>query len=84
MSVDKIEATGVTLSNRGQLVLPTPVEVVFRDGSTERFCLTVETWFSKETYVWISKGKTPIASVTVDPGHVLPDDDRTNNKRTAP
>jgi hypothetical protein len=73
----------VTLSNRGQLVLPTTVEVVFKDGSKQRVKLPVETWMSKGTYVWTLEHKTPIASVTVDPDHVLPDDDRSNNQKKA-
>jgi Peptidase family M1 domain len=83
VSVDKIEGSVVTLSNRGQLVLPTTVEVVFKDGSKQRVKLPVETWMSKGTYVWTLENKTPIASVTVDPDHVLPDDDRSNNEKKA-
>lgn len=84
VAVDSIEGTSFTLSNRGQLVLPTPVEIVFRDGSKTRFQLPVETWESKGTYVWNSGDTAPIASVTVDPDHVLPDDDRDNNRKTVP
>lgn len=84
VAVDKIEGTSFTLSNRGQLVLPTPVEVTFRDGTKTKFRVPVETWESKGTYVWNSGGTTPVTSVTVDPDHVLPDGDRTNNTLTAP
>ena len=83
VAVDKIDGSTVTLSNRGQLVLPTTVEVTFKDGSKERQKLPVETWLSKGTYAWTLDNKSPIASVTVDPDHVLPDDDRTNNSKTA-
>ena len=83
MAVDKIEGSTVTLSNRGQLVLPTTVEVTFKDGSKTRQKLPVETWLSKGTYAWTLDSKSPIASVTVDPDHLLPDDDRTNNSKTA-
>ena len=80
VAVDTIEGTSFTLSNRGQLVLPTPVEVVFGDGTKTRFTVPVETWESKGTYVWSSGGTAAIVSVTVDPEHVLPDDDRGNNR----
>jgi hypothetical protein len=39
--------------------------------------LPVETWESKGEAVWT--GDKPVTSATVDPDHVLPDDDRANN-----
>jgi hypothetical protein len=81
VAVDKIEGSTVTISNRGQLVLPTTVEVRFKDGTKTRVKLPVETWLSKGTYVWTLENKTPIAEVIVDPDHVLPDDDRSNNEK---
>jgi hypothetical protein len=79
VAVDKVDGSSVTLSNRGQLVLPTPVEVTFKDGTKERMTLPVETWLHQATFVWELESKEPIASVVVDPDHVLPDDDRSNN-----
>ncbi len=83
VSVDGVSGTGFTLSNHGQLVLPTPVEVTFADGSKTRFKLPVEAWLTKGTYVWRSEGKVAVSSVTVDPDHKLPDDDRSNNTKAA-
>jgi aminopeptidase N len=83
VAVDKIEGSAVTLSNRGQLVLPTTVEVMFKDGTKERVKLPVETWLWQGKYVWTLDNKAPIASVLVDPDHVLPDDDRSNNEKKA-
>jgi aminopeptidase N len=83
VSVDKIEGQQVTITNRGQLVLPTTVEAVFTDGTKERVKLPIETWLSKKTYTWTLDSKTPIASVIADPDHVLPDDDRSNNVKKA-
>jgi hypothetical protein len=59
------------------LVLPATVEVTYTDGTKSRFRLPVESWESKSELVWA--GEKPIASATVDPDHVLPDDDRSNN-----
>ena len=81
VSVDKIDGSTVTLSNHGQLVLPTTVEAIFADGTRTRVKLPVETWLSKGTYLWTLEKKTPIASVVVDPDHQLPDDDRSNNEK---
>jgi hypothetical protein len=83
VAVDKIDGSTVTLSNRGQLVLPTPVEVTFKDGTKSRVTLPVETWMQSGTYEWTLENKSPIASVVVDPDHVLPDDDRSNNSMKA-
>jgi hypothetical protein len=71
----------VTISNKGQLVLPTPVEVRFKDGTKTRVTLPVETWLSKGVYTWTLENKAGIAEVVVDPDHVLPDDDRSNNSK---
>ena len=83
VAVDKIDGGAVTLSNRGQLVLPTTVEATFQDGSKTRILLPVETWMVKGTYTWTPESKSPIAMVVVDPDHVLPDDDRSNNMMKA-
>jgi hypothetical protein len=83
MSVDKIAGAQVTISNRGQLVLPATVEAKFKDGTSTRIKLPVETWLSKGELVWTVPGGKAIESVVVDPDHVLPDDDRSNNQRTA-
>ncbi len=84
VAVDKIAGNVVTISNRGQFVLPTPVEVVFKDGSKLRVKLPVETWLTKGLYEWTIDDKPPIVSVTSDPNHELPDEDRSNNQKTVP
>jgi hypothetical protein len=81
VSVDKIDGEQVTITNRGQLLLPTTVEATFTDGTKTRIKLPVETWLSKKNYIWTLDSKTPIATVTADPDHVLPDDDRSNNAK---
>ena len=81
MAVDKVARSQVTISNRGQLVLPATVEAKFRDGTSVRVKVPVETWLSNGTFVWNVEGGKPIASVVIDPDHVLPDDDRSNNEK---
>jgi aminopeptidase N len=83
VALEKIDGASVTLSNRGQLVLPTTVEATFKDGSKTRVLLPVEAWLSKGTYVWTPRADASIAMVVVDPDHVLPDDDRSNNEMKA-
>ena len=81
MSVDKVEATQATISNRGQLLLPATVEVKFKDGTNTRFKLPIETWLTKASFNWPAPAGKMISSVTIDPDHVLPDDDRSNNAK---
>lgn len=81
MSVDKVEATQATISNRGQLLLPATVEVKFKDGTNTRFKLPIETWLSKASFNWPAPAGKMISGVTIDPDHILPDDDRSNNAK---
>lgn len=83
LAVEKIDGATMTLVNKDQLVLPATVEVKFKDGTSERFRLPWETWLNKGEYEWSSDDKKPIASVTIDPDHKLPDDDRSNNTKSA-
>ncbi|WP_433968277.1 hypothetical protein [Tunturiibacter gelidiferens] len=73
VAVDKVEGSVVTISNRGQLVLPTPVKVRFKSGEKLRMTLPAETWMQKGTYTWTLESKAPIAEVIIDPDHMLPD-----------
>lgn len=81
LAIDRIDGSEVTISNRGQLVLPATVQVKFKDGASTQFQLPAETWLSKGTYVWTAPPGKQIASAVIDPRHVLPDDERGNNTR---
>ncbi len=81
MAIKAIDGDQLTIENKGQLVLPATVEVKFTDGTTTRFRVPVETWESKGEVMW--NGYKPIASATIDPDHMLPDDDRADNTMTA-
>ena len=69
----------VTIANLGPLVLPATVQVDFADGTNRRFKLPVETWLVKSRYIASLDSRQPILAVTVDPDHVLPDNNRLNN-----
>jgi hypothetical protein len=77
---DYHQGANVTIANHGQLVLPVIVQVNFQDGSSTRVKLPVETWLQKTTYTLNVDSKQPIVSVIVDPDHVVPDNDRSNNE----
>ena len=69
----------VTIENRDPLVLPATVEIEFADGTRLRIQLPVETWMHKKMTTLFVDGTQAIVSVTVDPDHILPDKDRSNN-----
>jgi hypothetical protein len=87
LAVDSATYTGgdpkngltVTVSARRPLVMPAPLEVVYADGTKDRIRIPAEAWLSKGTASFRFTGDKPVVSVTVDPDHMLPDSDRTNN-----
>ena len=74
----------VTLASLDRLVLPATVQVAFADGTTRRVRVPVEAWIRKATLDLPIDSTQPITSVTVDPDHVIPDADRTNNVLAGP
>ena len=60
------------------------MEVTYSDNTKERIRVPAEAWLSKTTAGYIFHGDKPATSVTIDPDHVLPDDDLTNNTLKLP
>ena len=69
----------VTFENRDRLVLPATVRIDFKDGSHDQLRLPAETWILKSVVTVPIDSRQPIAKVTLDPDHVIPDKDRSNN-----
>jgi len=61
------------------LVLPNTVQVNFADNTNTRVRLPVETWLNKGTYTFTLSSNQPVVSVVLDPDHVIPDNDRSND-----
>jgi aminopeptidase N len=76
---DPLQGARVIIANLNSLVLPATVQIDFADGSNRRIKLPVETWEQQTRYTLNLDSRQPITSVTVDPDHVLPDNDRSNN-----
>jgi Peptidase family M1 domain len=76
---DPAKGALVTFENRDRLVLPATVRIDFKDGSNKRLRLPAETWILKSVATLPIDSSQPIVKVTVDPDHVIPDEDRTNN-----
>jgi Peptidase family M1 domain len=79
---DPAKGALLTFANLDRLVLPATVEVAFKDGSRKRIRLPAETWLLKSVATLPIDSTQPVVTVTVDPDHVLPDRDRTNNVLT--
>ncbi len=69
----------VYLSNRKEMVMPAEVRITFADGSTETEKLPVDMWNLGQHFTYRVRGTKRITAVEVDPRHVLPDVDRSNN-----
>ncbi len=76
---DPRQGLTVAVSNLRPLVLPATLEVEYTDGSKDRIRIPAEAWLSKGTANFVFHDDKPATSVTVDPDHVLPDDNRSNN-----
>jgi hypothetical protein len=79
---DPAKGALLTFENHDRLVLPATVRVDFKDGSHEQLRLPAETWILKSVVTVPLDSRQPIAKVTVDPDHVIPDKDRSNNVLT--
>jgi hypothetical protein len=68
----------VRLANRGDLVMPTVLEIRYTDGATARVTVSVETWSLQDIYTF-DAGPRAITAVRIDPDNVFPDIDPANN-----
>ena len=81
---DPAKGAEVTVQNRDQLVLPATLRITYRTGAKKDLKIPVETWMQSGTHVFPVEGGPPIAEVTIDPDHRLPDKDRSNNTFAMP
>jgi Peptidase family M1 domain len=72
----------VTIANLDRLVMPAIVQVDFRGGHSTRIRLPADAWIQKKRVQIHLDSTEPVTSVTVDPDHVIPDNDRANNVLT--
>jgi hypothetical protein len=69
----------VTILNLDRLVMPATVEANLRDGRPLRVTIPAEAWIRNTSVDVNFDSAQPITSVVVDPDHLLPDRDRSNN-----
>lgn len=76
---DPAKGAQVKVRALGKLVMPATLRVTFADGASRDIRMPVESWIRAQTATVEVDGGGPIASVTLDPDHAIPDADRTNN-----
>jgi Peptidase family M1 domain len=69
----------VTIANLDQMAMPAVLELVWKDGSRQRVALPVETWLHDGKRTLHFASALTLVSATIDPDHVLPDENRGNN-----
>jgi hypothetical protein len=69
----------VWITNRGTMLLPAELRITFDDGKTETVKLPVEMWNLGPRFLYRLTSTRRVRRVEVDPRHVLPDVDRSNN-----
>ncbi len=69
----------VTIANLDRMAFPVTLELTWKDGSKQRIALPVETWLQSGTHTLHFPATQPLAAAVLDPDHVLPDANRTNN-----
>ncbi len=81
LAVRSIDAAGgtVTVSCAGGLVMPSTLQVDYADGSTRRMRIPVEIWMHGPQATLDAAGSARIVRAVIDPDHVVPDVDRSNN-----
>jgi hypothetical protein len=71
--------TLVAIVNRGTMVLPAELRVTYDDHRTETVRLPVEMWNLGPRFTYRLPAGRRVQRLEVDPRHVLPDVDRSNN-----
>jgi hypothetical protein len=76
---DSHKAIVIALNSRQKLVMPATLRIDYTDGSHEDRRIPVEAWIQRSAPEVGFAVTKPVAKVTVDPDHKLPDADRSNN-----
>jgi Peptidase family M1 domain len=69
----------ITIANLEPLVLPATVQVDFADGTHQSLRLPADTWIQQTSARLQLTSTQAVTAVTIDPDHLLPDRDRSNN-----
>jgi hypothetical protein len=73
----------ITIENFEKMAMPVTLEVKTKSGATSRIKLPVEIWQRNTDWSFKHNSTEEIESITIDPDHVLPDSNDSNNIWTA-
>ena len=76
---DPVKGSLVTVEARDKLVMPVTLRVTFADGTSRDLRLPAETWIRQASTDVPVVGASPVVRAVLDPGHKIPDKDRSNN-----
>lgn len=79
---DPSKGLRVTVENRDRLVLPSTLRVELASGGHVDVVVPAETWIQSTSHTFEMPIPGPATSATIDPEHVIPDVDRSNNRIT--
>jgi len=78
-TIDPAQGTAIVVGAHDRLIMPATVRVDFSDGTHQDTRLEADSWIRNPTAtLFVAPGKT-VTAATVDPDHVIPDKDRSNN-----
>jgi hypothetical protein len=79
---DPAKGTQIVIGAHDKLIMPATLRIDFSDGTHRDVRLEADAWIRSTTAsVFVEPGKT-VTSATIDPDHVIPDKDRSNNTLT--
>ncbi len=73
----------LTIDNLEQMALPTQIDIKMKDGKTHRVNLPIDVWARNKSWTFSPDVKGAVDSITLDPDHVFPDYNKSNNTWTA-
>jgi hypothetical protein len=76
---DPAQGALVSVAALDKLVMPVTLRVAFADGSTKDIRLPAETWIRQAVTAVPVGGSSTVVSAVLDPDHVTPDRNRSNN-----
>ncbi len=79
---DASKGTAIVVGTHDKLVMPATLRIDFADGTHRDVRLEADSFIRQATtQVFVEPGKT-VTGATIDPDHVIPDKDRSNNSVT--
>ena len=76
---DPTKGALITIESKGKMIMPVILRITQSTGITETVRLPVEIWRRGGSWTYKYASKAGIEKVSLDPDHVLPDIDRSNN-----